>query len=275
MVCPALAASAWRLRSSRKPTCRSGTVMTRGSISQRGGGSFIKPWGWLCHDRAMTEIELKFQVPPARRDAVAAAVAGRVPRRRSTAAAGGLLRHRGARPRARRAIALRLRREGPRWVQTLKAASGDALLRHEHNVVRPGRSAVPPALDPALHDGTPAGRAPARTARHAARCAAALPVPHRRAPQRAHAARAWRGAGAGLRPRRHPWPASVRCRCANWRSSCCAATPAGAAGDRAQPGCCATACGWTRAARPSAARCWRAGRTARRRARPKAVTLAA
>jgi triphosphatase len=128
-----------------------------GSISQRGGGSFIKPRGWLCHDRAMTEIELKFQLPPARRDAVAAAVAGRT---------GAAVEQRlqaayfdtEARDLARAGIALRLRREGPRWVQTLKAGSGDALLRHEHNVARPGRSTVPPALDPALHDGTPAGQ---------------------------------------------------------------------------------------------------------------------
>ncbi|WP_341890244.1 CYTH and CHAD domain-containing protein [Variovorax sp. YR752] len=104
----------------------------------------------------MTEIELKFQVPAARRDAVAAAVAGR-------AAAPVVLRLQAAyfdteaRDLANREIALRLRREGPRWVQTLKAASGDTLARHEHNVVRPQRGAEPPALDPSLHDGTPAG----------------------------------------------------------------------------------------------------------------------
>jgi len=105
----------------------------------------------------MTEIELKFQVPPARRDAVAAAVAGR---------AGAAVEQRlqaayfdtEARDLARDGIALRLRREGSRWVQTLKAGSGDALLRHEHNVARPGRSAVPPALDLTLHDGTPPGQ---------------------------------------------------------------------------------------------------------------------
>lgn len=105
----------------------------------------------------MTEIELKFQMPAARRDAVAAAVAGR-----AEAAVEQRLQaayfDTEARDLAREGIALRMRREGPRWVQTLKAGSGDALLRHEHNVVRPGRSAVPPALEPALHDGTPAGQ---------------------------------------------------------------------------------------------------------------------
>lgn len=104
----------------------------------------------------MTEIELKFQVSAERRAAVAAAVAGRsgaeqVQRlqaayhdtaERSLAAAG---------------VALRLRREGPRWVQTLKAGGADALTRLEHNVERPGRSAAVPPLDLSLHDGTPAG----------------------------------------------------------------------------------------------------------------------
>lgn len=103
----------------------------------------------------MTEIELKFQVPPARRAAVAAAVAGR--------AAPVVQRLQAAyfdtasRDLARDGIALRLRREGSRWVQTLKAGSGDPLRRHEHNVVRPGRGATPPPLEPKLHDGTPAG----------------------------------------------------------------------------------------------------------------------
>lgn len=53
-------------------------------------------------------------------------------------------------------LALRLRREGAHWVQTLKAAvPGQPLDRLEHNVVRRG-SAEPP-LDVSLHDQTPAG----------------------------------------------------------------------------------------------------------------------
>ncbi|MFT3956628.1 MAG: CHAD domain-containing protein [Piscinibacter sp.] len=104
----------------------------------------------------MTEIELKFQVPPARREAVAAAVAGRT-------AAPVVQRLQAAyfdteaRELARAGIALRLRREGSHWVQTLKAGSGDTMLRLEHNVPRAGRTATPPPLEPHLHDGTPAG----------------------------------------------------------------------------------------------------------------------
>lgn len=105
----------------------------------------------------MTETELKFQVPAPRRAAVAAAVSGRggaatVQRLQaayfdtqdSALAAAG--------------VALRLRREGPRWVQTLKAGGVDTLTRLEHNVQRAGRTASPPPLDLALHDGTPAGQ---------------------------------------------------------------------------------------------------------------------
>ena len=104
----------------------------------------------------MTEIELKFQVPPERREAVAAAVAGR-------GGAATVQRLQAAyfdtagRDLAAAGVALRLRREGPRWVQTLKAGAGDAMTRLEHNVERAGRAAELPPLDLALHEGTPAG----------------------------------------------------------------------------------------------------------------------
>lgn len=55
-------------------------------------------------------------------------------------------------------IAWRLRKEGRRWVQTLKAlstADATGLVRSEHEVARNG--AAMPALDRTLHDGTPAG----------------------------------------------------------------------------------------------------------------------
>lgn len=103
----------------------------------------------------MHEIELKFQVPAGRRRAVEAAVAGRSPppALRLQAAyldtAGSAL--------AQAAMALRVRREGGRWVQTLKGAGPDGMTRHEHNVALPGRSAVPPAADPARHAGTAVG----------------------------------------------------------------------------------------------------------------------
>jgi triphosphatase len=103
----------------------------------------------------MTETELKLQVPLKRRQAVAAAVAGR---------AGGTVQRLQAvyldtadRALARAGVALRLRREGRHWVQTLKAAGSDRMQRLEHNVPRPGAAAAPPAVDAALHAGTPAG----------------------------------------------------------------------------------------------------------------------
>ncbi|TXC65583.1 inorganic triphosphatase [Piscinibacter aquaticus] len=104
----------------------------------------------------MTEIELKFQVPHERRETVRAAVAGRgasaMPLRLQAAyfdTDDGLLAGAG--------VALRLRREGPRWVQTLKATGADAMTRLEHNAPRRERGAAVPALDLALHTGTPAG----------------------------------------------------------------------------------------------------------------------
>jgi triphosphatase len=106
----------------------------------------------------MTEIELKFQVPAGARAAVEAAVAGRGPgaaRQRLVAAyldtPGRLLGHEG--------IAWRLRREGRRWVQTLKTAPQDgALTRFEHEVDR-GTAAAMPAADAKLHAGTAGGDA--------------------------------------------------------------------------------------------------------------------
>lgn len=105
----------------------------------------------------MHEIELKFQVPAARRRAVESAVAGRTPVAplRLQAAyvdtAGTAL--------AKAALALRMRREGGQWVQTLKGAGPDGMTRQEHNVPLPGRGAALPAVDPARHAGTPVGEA--------------------------------------------------------------------------------------------------------------------
>ena len=53
---------------------------------------------------------------------------------------------------ARAGMAWRLRCEGRRWVQTLKAGRSNALERFEHEVVRPDASP-----DPSVHKGTPAG----------------------------------------------------------------------------------------------------------------------
>lgn len=104
----------------------------------------------------MTEIELKFQVPVAARSAVRAAVAGRGGTARSMRLQAAYFDTPDGRL-AAAGVALRLRREGTRWVQTLKAAGDDAMTRLEHNVPRGERSALPPAPDLALHAGTPAG----------------------------------------------------------------------------------------------------------------------
>jgi triphosphatase len=104
------------------------------------------------------ETELKFQVPAAQRAALRRAVATPGAQRtllqavyadtpdRRLAAAG---------------LALRLRKEGRRWVQALKGSAEGAgaltqRLEHEVPVAAPGRAAEP-AIDPARHAGTPVG----------------------------------------------------------------------------------------------------------------------
>ena len=53
-------------------------------------------------------------------------------------------------------VALRLRREGTRWVQTLKAEGDSAIHRLEHEVLLAARGNATPALDIARHVGSPA-----------------------------------------------------------------------------------------------------------------------
>ena len=107
------------------------------------------------HHVPMQEIELKFQVPAARRAAVDAAVAGRdaVARQRLQAAYFDTA----DRALARAGLALRIRREGRRWVQTLKAGGDDVLTRAEHNVPLPPQGNDLGVADPQLHAGTPVG----------------------------------------------------------------------------------------------------------------------
>ena len=111
----------------------------------------------------MHEIELKFQVPAAQRAAVDRAVAGgtwpdrKVQRRVRLQAAYFDTAQRAL---AKARLALRVRREGRRRVQTLKGATADGMTRLEHNVALGPRfeaAAEPPQADPALHAGTPAG----------------------------------------------------------------------------------------------------------------------
>jgi inorganic triphosphatase YgiF len=105
----------------------------------------------------MFETELKFQVPAEAARAVRAALSAAAPRRQRLQAIyfdtdDGAL--------GRAGIALRLRREGPRWVQTLKARGAHAAQRHEHNAPLP-RGRVDEASRPLLarHAGTPAAAA--------------------------------------------------------------------------------------------------------------------
>ncbi|NRF68915.1 CYTH and CHAD domain-containing protein [Aquincola sp. S2] len=100
----------------------------------------------------MVEIELKFQVPPERQAALQRAVATASA---ETLRLQALYFDTADRRLAGAGIALRLRREGPVWVQTLKALGAHALERLEHEVVV-GRMRAPPALDLQRHAGTPA-----------------------------------------------------------------------------------------------------------------------
>lgn len=104
---------------------------------------------------ADVEIELKFAVPPAARAALLRALgraqlqalplrAAYVDTADDRLAAAGLV--------------LRVRREGRRWVQTLKGRGDGLLQRLEHEVVLPPQRGAP-AADPARHAGSAAGAA--------------------------------------------------------------------------------------------------------------------
>jgi triphosphatase len=102
----------------------------------------------------MHELELKFLVPPDVRPSLTRELQRHGGRRTRLLARyfdtpDGLL---GA-----RLMSLRLRREGRRWVQTLKAAGKNAVHRLEHEVVLRVPAGAEPDLDIARHDGTPAG----------------------------------------------------------------------------------------------------------------------
>ncbi len=99
------------------------------------------------------EIEFKFCIPPDRLKAVDAALRrGAVVRTRLQARYFDTADQRLVAD----GMVLRLRKEGRRWVQTVKAAGDNALHRLEHNVDL-GTGAAAPAIDPARHAGTPVG----------------------------------------------------------------------------------------------------------------------
>lgn len=104
---------------------------------------------------AQLELELKFQVPDERLEAVRRMLHdGPAQRTRLQA----VYVDSPDRVLAGAGIALRVRREGDRWVQTLKARGDGPMARLEHNVVV-GEGEVVPALDPGRHAGVPAGAA--------------------------------------------------------------------------------------------------------------------
>jgi triphosphatase len=101
------------------------------------------------------ETELKFQVPPAQRAALLKAVAtASAQRTRLQAVYADTPDQR----LAAAGLALRLRKEGRQWVQTLKGRGDGLMQRLEHELPLPAQRGVP-QLDPARHAGTTAGAA--------------------------------------------------------------------------------------------------------------------
>ncbi|WP_326540661.1 CYTH and CHAD domain-containing protein [Pseudorhodoferax sp.] len=114
---------------------------------------------------SMTEIEFKFDIPRASLPAIEAALRGPQSRRTHLQAryfdtAQGDL--------AAQGVALRLRKEGPRWVQTAKALGDGPVQRLEHNVdLGPERKSTVLLADPARHADTPVGKRLAQVLRRA------------------------------------------------------------------------------------------------------------
>jgi len=101
------------------------------------------------------EIELKFQIPQPRRDAVLRAVATKTAQQTALRA---LYFDTPDQQLAQAGLVLRLRRENRRWVQTLKGRGDHLFARFEHEVSIPSaRTAQVPPIDVARHAGTPAG----------------------------------------------------------------------------------------------------------------------
>jgi triphosphatase len=101
------------------------------------------------------EFELKCQVPAAARAGVLRAVATATAQRtRLRAVYADTADHH----LAAAGLALRMRLEGRRWVQTLKGRGDGLLQRLEHEVALPPQRGTP-AIDPARHAGSAAGEA--------------------------------------------------------------------------------------------------------------------
>ncbi|UXH78857.1 inorganic triphosphatase [Roseateles amylovorans] len=104
----------------------------------------------------MNEIELRFQIPAAQWAALHRWVQGEARQRARTERLQAAYFDTPARDLARAGFALRLRREGEVWVQTLKGAAPDGMTRLEHNVPL---GAAEPTLLVARHADHPAGQA--------------------------------------------------------------------------------------------------------------------
>lgn len=101
--------------------------------------------------KKLVEVELRFQVPAEARADVAAEMARRAANLEHRTLAAIYLDTPDRRL-ARAGIAWRLRREGRRWIQTLKGGGASSLERFEHEVIRPG-----PVHEARLHAGTSVG----------------------------------------------------------------------------------------------------------------------
>jgi inorganic triphosphatase YgiF len=99
------------------------------------------------------ETELKFQIPTNCRAALERAVSGG---EAQTTRLQAVYADTDGQHLARAGLALRLRKEGLTWVQTLKGRGDGLLNRLEHEVPLPAQSGMP-TLDLQRHAGTPAG----------------------------------------------------------------------------------------------------------------------
>lgn len=102
----------------------------------------------------MVETELKFQIPRPLQGVVHRTVA--TARARVTPLQAVYV-DTADRRLATAGLALRLRREGPRWVQTLKGRGDGLMARLEHEVKLPDTGRAAPALRAERHAGTPVG----------------------------------------------------------------------------------------------------------------------
>jgi inorganic triphosphatase YgiF len=99
------------------------------------------------------ETELKFQVPRAQRQALHRAMATASA---TTTRLQAVYADTPGQQLAAAGLALRLRKEGPVWVQTLKGRGDGLMQRLEHEVPLPAQRGVP-TLNPQRHAGSPAG----------------------------------------------------------------------------------------------------------------------